>query len=148
MVRFVKSSCARIALVAALSVVPSAASPHPHIFIDAGLRLIFEEGVVTFVEVTWVYDELYTLILLEDYGLDQDFDFELTQDEVDQTIGFDLNWNSGFEGGLTLRRGGSNPFAWRAGAGLYGAGSAGPNGHDAPARGSGHRHRPLERNRV
>ncbi len=84
---------------------PGASGAHPHIFIDAGLRLIVEEGRVTEVEVTWLYDGLYSLILLEDYGLDEDFDLVLTEAEVEATLGFDLNWNSGFEGGLELRRG-------------------------------------------
>lgn len=84
---------------------PTAPAAHPHIFVDAGLTLVMVDGVVTAVEVTWLYDELYTLILLEDYGLDPDFDLALTEDEVVQTLGFDLNWSHGFEGGLVLRRG-------------------------------------------
>lgn len=84
---------------------PTAPAAHPHIFVDAGLRLIVEEGRVTAVEVTWLYDELYTLILLEDYGLDPDFDLILTDAEVAATLGFDLNWSHGFEGGLEMRRG-------------------------------------------
>lgn len=84
---------------------PSAPAAHPHIFVDAGLRLVMEGGVVTAVEVTWLYDELYSLILMEDYGLDPDFDLVLTEDEIAQTLGFDLNWSNGFEGGLVMRRG-------------------------------------------
>lgn len=84
---------------------PTAPAAHPHIFVDAGLTLVVEDGIVTAVEVTWLYDELYTLILLEDYNLDPDFDLVLTDDEVAQTLGFDLNWGYGFEGGLVLRRG-------------------------------------------
>ncbi|OAN69055.1 hypothetical protein A8B78_21915 [Jannaschia sp. EhC01] len=84
---------------------PSAPSAHPHIFVDAGLRLVVEGGVVTAVEVTWLYDELYSLILMEDYGLDPDFDLVLTEEEVAQTLGFDLNWSHGFEGGLVMHRG-------------------------------------------
>jgi ABC-type uncharacterized transport system substrate-binding protein len=92
------------ALVALLA--PGPVLAHPHIFIDAGLTLLTDgEGRVTSVEVTWRYDELYTLILLQDYGLDPDFDTALTEAEVDATLGFDLNWNSGFEGGLRLFRG-------------------------------------------
>ena len=92
-------------VVALTSIWPLAAHAHPHIFIDAGLRLVMEEGRVTAVEVTWLYDELYTLILLEDYGLDPDFDLVLTPAEISQTLGFDLNWSAGFEGGLELRQG-------------------------------------------
>lgn len=82
------------------------AGAHPHVFIDAGITLTTaEDGRITSVEVTWLYDELYTLILLQDYGLDEDFDGELTEAEIAETLGFDLNWNSGFEGGLVLTRG-------------------------------------------
>ncbi len=94
-----------IAPVLCVALWPSAPAAHPHIFIDAGLSVVMEDGRVTAVEVTWLYDGLYSLILLEDYGLDPDFDLALTQAEVDETLGFDLNWNSGFEGGLILRRG-------------------------------------------
>lgn len=86
---------------------PTGVLAHPHIFVDAGL--LFErdaDGRVTHVNVTWRYDELYTLILLQDYGLDPDFDLILTQAEVDATLGFDLNWGGGFEGGLHVFRGG------------------------------------------
>ncbi|MEJ6388905.1 DUF1007 family protein [Gymnodinialimonas ulvae] len=93
------------ALACAAALWPACAPAHPHIFIDAGLRLIMEDGRVAAVEVTWLYDGLYSLILLEDYGLDPDFDLTLTEAEVAETLGFDLNWNSGFEGGLELRRG-------------------------------------------
>lgn len=80
---------------------------HPHIFVDAGLRLIRDAGGrVVEVEVTWRYDELYSLILTEDYGLDPDYDLQLTEAEVAETLGFDLNWSAGFEGGLVLRQGG------------------------------------------
>lgn len=86
--------------------IPKAAHAHPHVFIDAGLVLSrTEDGRVDAVEVSWVYDELYSLILLQDFGLDPDFDGRLTDAEVTATLGFDLNWNSGFEGGLRLFRG-------------------------------------------
>lgn len=91
---------------AALALAAPQARAHPHIFIDAGLTLIPDEtGAITAVEVTWRYDELYSLILLQDYGLDPDFDGALTEAEVTETLGFDLNWNSGFDGGLYLSRG-------------------------------------------
>jgi ABC-type uncharacterized transport system substrate-binding protein len=80
-----------------------AARAHPHIFVDAGLTLIMDAaGEVTAVEVTWRYDELYSMLLAEDYGLDPDFDLVLTEAEVAATLGFDLNWSDGFEGGLVI----------------------------------------------
>lgn len=91
---------------ALLAAQPAAA--HPHIFIDAGLRLLRDAaGRVTEVEVVWRYDELYSMLLAEDLGLDPDYDLRLTDAEVAETLGFDLNWNSGFEGGLVLRQDGA-----------------------------------------
>jgi ABC-type uncharacterized transport system substrate-binding protein len=78
---------------------------HPHIFVDAGFQLIRDTGGrVVAVEVTWRYDELYSLLLAEDFGLDPDYDLQLTEAEVRDTLGFDLNWSGGFEGGLVLRQ--------------------------------------------
>jgi len=78
---------------------------HPHIFVDAGLQLIRDAGNrVIAVEVTWRYDELYSLLLAEDFGLDPDYDLQLTEAEVAATLGFDLNWSGGFEGGLVMRQ--------------------------------------------
>ncbi len=80
---------------------------HPHIFVDAGLTVLRDaSGHVSAVEVTWRYDELYSLILTEDYGLDPDHDLQLTEAEVSEMLGFDLNWSGGFEGGLVLSQSG------------------------------------------
>jgi len=57
------------------------------------------------VEVTWVYDELFTLLLLQDKGLDLDLDGVLTPDEQTQLDGFDMNWIEGYQGDLYLYRG-------------------------------------------
>lgn len=97
--------CVPVLTAAVVGTWPSAPQAHPHIFIDAGLRLVVEEGRVTQVEVTWLYDELYSLLLLEDHGLDPDFDLVLTEEEVAQILGFDLEWTHGFEGGLEMHRG-------------------------------------------
>jgi len=94
------------AMICALSL-PHRAAAHPHIFIDAGFSVERDAGGrPVAIEVTWLYDELYTLILLQDYGLDEDYDLILTEDEVAATLGFDLNWSSGFEGGLVIEQGG------------------------------------------
>jgi ABC-type uncharacterized transport system substrate-binding protein len=99
----------RVSFLAALwpALCATAAAAHPHIFVDAGLALLRgAEGQVIAVEVTWRYDELYSLMLAEDFGLDADYDLQLTEAEVEATLGFDLNWSGGFAGGLTLRQAG------------------------------------------
>jgi ABC-type uncharacterized transport system substrate-binding protein len=89
--------------VVALAALAGPAAGHPHIFVDAGVTVLRDAaGHVSAVEVTWRYDELYSLILTEDYGLDPDYDLQLTEAEVTEMLGFDLNWGSGFSGGLVL----------------------------------------------
>lgn len=74
---------------------------HPHVFVETGLRLVASEsGAIQGVEVTWRYDELYSLLVLEDMGLDSDFDGQLTMAELERLNGFDLQWIDGFEGDL------------------------------------------------
>jgi ABC-type uncharacterized transport system substrate-binding protein len=83
------------------------AGAHPHIFVDAGLRVIHDAGgQLSAVEVIWRYDALYSLLLASDFGLDPDGDLELTAEEAAEILGFDLNWGEGFEGGLVLRQDG------------------------------------------
>jgi ABC-type uncharacterized transport system substrate-binding protein len=82
---------------AALAGAPAAA--HPHIFVDTGVELIHDsEGRLTALRVHWTYDELFSLLLLEDLGLDDDYDGVLTEAETEALQGFDMHWPEGFEG--------------------------------------------------
>lgn len=84
----------------------SPAGAHPHIFIETRLELrVDDAGMLTGVEVTWVYDELYSLLVLEDYELDSDYDGILTDTERAQLTGFDMQWMEGYEGDLYVTRG-------------------------------------------
>lgn len=96
-----------IALFCAVLAAP-AAWAHPHVFVDVSLRFLpGDEGRVAGVEVTWRYDDFFSLLVLEDRGLDPDGDMVLTEDERDALIGFDLrDWPEGFEGALFLFRDG------------------------------------------
>ncbi len=91
------------ALSFALCCAAPVAGAHPHVFIDTGLKLVFDdEGQLSAVDVTWAYDPLYTLLLLEDMRLDPDLDGKLEPAELAQLQGFDMNWIEGFEGDLYL----------------------------------------------
>ncbi len=85
----------------ALALSPFAALSHPHIFVDTTLRLVTNaSGQITGVEVTWAYDDLYSLLLLEDKQLDGDYDGKLTKAELAQLDGFDMQWVDGYMGDL------------------------------------------------
>jgi len=95
--------------IAALSLMMCCAAPvgaHPHIFVDTGLDLRFDdEGRLTEVKITWAYDEFYSLLITEDRGLDQDFDGEMTAAELEDLRGFDMQWSEGFNGDLVILQG-------------------------------------------
>jgi ABC-type uncharacterized transport system substrate-binding protein len=79
---------------------------HPHIFIDTGLHLIFDDtGQLAAVRVVWAYDEFTSLLVLEDRGLDSDYDGKLTEDELARLDGFDMGWDEGWPGDLYLKVG-------------------------------------------
>lgn len=85
---------------------PAPLLAHPHIFVDTGLKLeVNAAGELTAVEVTWAYDDFYSLLIFEDLLLDSDFDGALTPQELERLKGFDMNWSEGFEGDLYLTAG-------------------------------------------
>jgi ABC-type uncharacterized transport system substrate-binding protein len=63
-----------LALLAALLVLtPAAATAHPHVFIEGGVDFLFDgEGRLESLRVTWIYDPLNSLFMLEDLGLPVD----------------------------------------------------------------------------
>lgn len=84
-------------------VAPAMAAAHPHIFVDTGLRLATDEGGrLSGVEVAWEYDELYSLLVLEDMELDDDYDGKLKPEEMARLDGFDQHWVEGYAGDLYL----------------------------------------------
>ena len=58
------------------------------------------DGRLTHIKVTWAYDALYSLLITEDYEMDQDGDAVLTPEEEAALTGFDMKWIDGFNGDL------------------------------------------------
>lgn len=86
-------------LTAFLLALPGAAWAHPHVFIDASLEILFNgTGQAEGVRITWVYDPLTTLMILEAQQVDPDFDAVLTLQEIAKLQGFDMQWAPGFDG--------------------------------------------------
>lgn len=90
-----------------LPVVAASALPlasHPHVFIDAGANLIFDDtGQLAAVRVFWAYDEFYSLLMVEDNALDADGDGTPEQEALDAFAGQDVDWAAGFPGDLYLQ---------------------------------------------
>lgn len=86
-------------LTALAMALPTPAAAHPHEFIDASLQVLLnDQGQALGVRVTWVYDPLTSLMILEAQQLDRDFDGVLTDAETLRLQGFDMQWQSGFDG--------------------------------------------------
>lgn len=72
---------------------------HPHVFIDATVEVIFDaEGRASALRIGWTYDDLFSLVMVEERGLDPDYDGTLTAEETARLSGFDMNWDPGFPG--------------------------------------------------
>jgi ABC-type uncharacterized transport system substrate-binding protein len=83
-----------------------AAVAHPHIFIDTAFTLVVEGDRVTAVRVDWAYDEFYTMLMIEEYGLDGDGDGLPDSDLLDAFAGQDVDWDAGFPGHFALTQNG------------------------------------------
>tara|TARA_R110002110_G_scaffold168018_22_gene369264 strand:- start:2585 stop:3235 length:651 start_codon:yes stop_codon:yes gene_type:complete len=89
-----------------MSVSATSVAAHPHVFVDTGFAFSFDaEGRLTEVEITWAYDEFYSLLITEDMALDADFDGILTAPEQAALTGFDMQWVAGFNGDLVIMQG-------------------------------------------
>lgn len=86
---------------AACGVWAGPALAHPHVFIDTGIEIGFDEsGRIAAVQVVWVYDEFYSLMAIADYGLDPGFTGTLTDTERVELAEIYSNWQPGYEGDL------------------------------------------------
>lgn len=82
---------------------PGALSAHPHVFVETGFEVLFDEaGLIEAVRVHWRYDELTSLYITEERGVDSDYDGEATEAELEALKGFDMDWPEGFEGDTHL----------------------------------------------
>ena len=100
------------AALAILALTAAPAAAHPHIFIDTGLEVTLDaDHRATAVRVVWVYDDFYSLVMLQDRGLDPDGDSKLTPGEEAKLSGFDMGWDADFAGDLYVLEKGTDPVA-------------------------------------
>ena len=89
-------------------VLPAPARAHPHIFVEATLEVLFSpDGSPQAVRIGWVYDPVFSMLLVGDMELDPDFDGILTPEEMTALQGFDMNWIPGYHGDTHLTQGGA-----------------------------------------
>ncbi|WP_349295185.1 DUF1007 family protein (plasmid) [Thioclava sp. 'Guangxiensis'] len=103
-----------------LMALPQWAEAHPHIFVDASHKLIFDDqGRLTAVRVTWDYDEMFTMLMVEDGKYDTNGDGDVTGDELEAFRLWDANWPPDFGGDLVIHADGKDqaldgPTDWAA----------------------------------
>ena len=101
-------------------IVASPALAHPHVFVDTALEVIFDEkGQATALRISWTYDEYYSLVIVEERGVDPEYDGSATPEEAKALAGFDMGWDASFDGDTYALMGGaslplSRPGDWTA----------------------------------
>jgi len=94
-----RPNAASLALVLALS--PAMVVAHPHIFVEAQVGLVMDgQGSLLGVRLTWLYDDLFSLLLTADLGIDPEGDMILTAPEQATLTAAVLDWPADFGGDL------------------------------------------------
>lgn len=91
------------ALVALLPSVPATA--HPHIFVGVEVTVIFGQTTAPLVQLSWVYDDYFSLLITSDLGIDLDGDLALSPDEQDILNTAITQWPPDFKGDLEVMQG-------------------------------------------
>lgn len=97
----------------ALLLFPFPALAHPHVFVDATVEVILDaQNRATGVRIGWTYDDLFSMMIVEDRGLDPDYDAVLTDAARAQLVGFDMQWDADFPGDtFVLLAGAAQPLS-------------------------------------
>jgi ABC-type uncharacterized transport system substrate-binding protein len=91
----------------AASLLPSAAPAHPHIFIDGGVDFLFDaEGRLSALRVTWIYDPLNSLFMLEDLDIAPEDEADLPAETRARLAAYQTEWDAGFDGDSYLEHDG------------------------------------------
>jgi ABC-type uncharacterized transport system substrate-binding protein len=88
-----------LCLLGAALPLPQAASAHPHVFIDGGVDFVMDaSGDLAALRITWIYDPLASLFLLEDLGIASLDDSDLTPDLRARLAAAQTDWIEGYDG--------------------------------------------------
>lgn len=92
------------ALLIAGSLAATPARAHPHVFIDGGVDFLFDgSGRLARLRVTWVYDPMTSLFILEDLGIDTTR--PLSPGDRVRVAAYHTAWEAGYDGDSYLRDG-------------------------------------------
>lgn len=96
--------CRVISLAGAVNcVLPSQALAHPHVFIDTKVTAFLDsDGQLVSIRLRWDYDEMLSMVVVEDKGADVNLDGRISSAEEAVLDGFDMTWTEGFDGDTSL----------------------------------------------
>ena len=95
-----------LSLLAAL-IAPAAALANPHIFVRAQVTVAFDDTGDVAVRLDWSYDDLFSLLVTSDLGLDMDGDLVLTKEEQELLDARITAWPEEYTGDLEVSHGGT-----------------------------------------
>ena len=91
----------------AVMVLPTTLPAHPHIFVEAQVTVVFAEDGGLGIKLDWFYDDLFSLLVTTDLGIDMDGDLILTAAEqqlLDEQI---TAWPPDYTGDLEVSQNGA-----------------------------------------
>lgn len=81
----------------------ASAEAHPHIFIDAGARFLFDDaGRLEALQISWRYDEFTTLMMFDVLDLDEDADGALDDADRAAIVKGETDWPPDYDGDVYL----------------------------------------------
>ncbi|SFS03782.1 DUF1007 family protein [Yoonia litorea] len=86
--------------------VPTMGGAHPHVFVKAGVSVVFDRQGDVAIHLDWEYDEFFSLLVTSDLGLDMDGDLVLTDDEQRRLEEEIAAWPPDFAGDLEVMQAG------------------------------------------
>jgi ABC-type uncharacterized transport system substrate-binding protein len=93
-----------------MTCLPMSTQAHPHVFVTVDVTVIYELGKPAAVRLEWVYDELFSLLLSTDLGIDLDGDGKLEPQELETLALAVTDWPADYSGDLAVEQDG-NPIS-------------------------------------
>ncbi len=101
--RFYRSALRALAACSALTLVPTASLAHPHVWVGTKSVFIFENGALSALRFTWLFDEMYSASAIE--GLDKNNDGQLDSTELEELTKINIDGLKEFDYFTTARSG-------------------------------------------
>lgn len=95
-----------IPVLTAFGLSPAVVQAHPHIFVSVEVTVIYQEDAATAVQLAWIYDDFFSLLITSDLGIDLDGDMILTPAEETVLAASVTQWPADFGGDLEVKQAG------------------------------------------